>query len=334
MNSKERVRRSVHFETPDRIPMFHSFLWGGLNELGEGLREVFRRYPGDISGQNPDSYDLNSEMAQRYINKCTWTDEWGCVWDFPGLGVEGIPVDGPLYKGWEGLKNLEMPEVDTNREKPADADTHYTGDIIPGIRLFERMHILRGFENMLMDIAYDSEEVYVLRDKIVDWQIENLKPLLDREYVDFFATMDDWGSQTGLLISPETWRKIFKPAYKKVFSMVRDAGKDLFFHSDGLIIDIIPDLIELGVNILNPQFSCMTTEQLGQFNGKLCFAADIDRQNLMSFGTVDEVRENVLEWIHAVASPKGGILGKAEIGPGVPLENAEIAYKTFYEFRF
>lgn len=97
---------------------------------------------------------------------------------------------------------------------------------------------------------------------------------------------------------------------------------------------IIPDLIKLGVNMLAPQFSCMTFEQLGQFKGQVCFVTDIDRQNLLSFGTPEEVVENVIGWINALASPEGGIIGRVEIASGVSRENAEAVYKTFYEFRF
>ena len=334
MISKERVKRAIHFQTPDRIPIHHSFLWGGISELGEPLMDVFRKYPSDFSGQHPENYSLDNDAARRYLNKCIWTDEWGCVWDFPGLGTEGHPVDGPLYKSWKGLKNLPMPVFRPPTVVPKDIDTRFVGEGIPGGRLFERMHFLRGFENLLMDIVDDSEEVYILRDKLLDWEIEHLEPLLELSYVDYFGYMDDWGSQQTLLIPPEVWRKIFKPAYKKIFSLVRDAGKEILFHSDGMIIDIIPDLIEMGVTMLNPQFSCMNQEQLASFKGKVCFVADIDRQNVLCFGTVEEVEKEVKSWIRALSSEKGGIIGRTEISPGIPLQNAETAYRTFFEFRF
>lgn len=335
MNSKERVKRAVHFETPDRIPILHAYLWGGVNDLGDELRDIFRKYPSDFSGQmNPDDLTLDNDYAKRALSKCSWTDEWGCVWDYPGIGVEGIPVDGPLYKGWESLAKLEIPFFDNKFPAPADVDTQFAMTAIPGGRLFERMHFLRGFENMLMDIAYDAEEVYLLRDKLLNWQIEHLKPILEMDWVDCLSYMDDWGTQSALLISPEKWRKIFKEPYKKLFSMARDAGKDVYFHSDGMIIDIVDDLIDAGVTILAPQFSCMTAEQLGKFKGKVCFSADIDRQGLMCSGAVKQVEQNVKDWIDTLASPQGGIIGRAEIGPGTPAENAEAAYRTFYEYSF
>ena len=332
MTSRERVHRAVHFSSPNRIPISHAHLPGGLYELGEGLRDVFRRYPSDFAGQDPDSYTLDTDVARRYLAPCRWKDDWDCVWDFPGLGVEGIPVDGPLYQGWERLNNFRFP----GRPEPApvrpDAGAGFVMASIPGARLFERMHFLRGFENLLMDIADDAREVYLLRDRILAWQLEQLEPLLALDYVDGLSMMDDWGTQTALLIPPDRWRGIFKPAYKALFSRIREAGKDVEFHSDGMILEIIPDLIELGVTILNPQFSCMDREHLGRFRGQVCFKADIDRQRLLCFGTPAEIRDDIHAWIHAVAGPEGGIIGRAEIGPGVPLENAEAAYRAFAEF--
>ena len=332
MTSKERVDRAVHFSGPDRIPIIHAHLPGGLNELGEGLRDVFRRYPSDFSGQYADAYTLDDDRGRRYLNKCTWTDEWGCAWDFPGLGVEGIPVDGPLYRGWDGLADLPLPEEPAPGPPPPDADTRSVAVGIPGLRLFERMHFLRGFEHLLMDIGEDAEEVYRLRDRIVDWQMEHLEPILALDYVDCLAFMDDWGTQTALLIPPARWRAIFKPAYRRLFSRIREAGKEVQFHSDGMTLEIIPDLIEVGVTIFNPQFSCMETAQLRPFKGQVCFTADIDRQGLLDSGTPEAIEANVRAWVRTLAGPEGGIIGRAEVGPGVPLENAEAAYRAFYEF--
>lgn len=186
MNSKERVKRAVYLQNPDRIPIHHGFLWGGISELGESLLDVFRKYPSDFSGQHPDNYSLDSDAARRYLNKCVWTDDWGCVWDFPGLGTEGHPFDGPLYKGWQGLKNLQTPVFTPPAAPPKDKDTHFVSESVPGGRLFERMHFLRGFENLLMDIIDNAEEVYILRDKILDWEIKHLEPLLELSYIDCF----------------------------------------------------------------------------------------------------------------------------------------------------
>ena len=335
MNSKERVDRAIHFQTPDRIPISHACLPGGVKELGDNLKQTFTRYPSDFSGQSPDIMcSLDNPVAQRYLSRDKWTDEWLCTWDFPGLGVEGIPIDGPFYNSWQGLDQLHTPDFAETPTKPDDADHRYVLTGIPGMRLFERMHFIRGFENLLMDILDDRQEIYTLRDKILDWQITNLEPMLDLDWIDCFSYMDDWGTQSALLIPPDRWRTIFRPAYNRLFSIVRNAGKELYFHSDGMILEIIPDLIEAGATILAPQFNCMDLKKLAEFRGKVCFATDIDRQELLPFASPEDIRNNVIETIRALCLPTGGMIGRAEIGPGTPPQNAETAYKTFYEFRF
>lgn len=332
MTSKERVKRAVHFERPDRIPILHSFTTGVLPELGQGLIEIFTRYPSDISLQYPENYRLETPEDQRRMKKCAWTDEWGCRWDYPGLGVAGIVNAGPFFKTWDRLNSFPLPEFEQSPEKPHDWRSRYVLQRIPEGRLFQRMFYLRGYENLLLDIMDEKEEVYILRDRLVAWMLKHLEPLLECEWIDAFVHADDWGTQTALMISPAKWREIFKPAYNKIFSKVRAAGKDLYFHSDGQILEIIPDLVETGVNILNPQFSCMDFKSLGKFRGQVCFLADIDRQYLLPFGAPAEIEKNVKDAIQFLSMPEGGMIGRAEIGPGVPRENAEAAYRTFYEY--
>ncbi len=334
MISKERVYNAVRFKNPDRIPILHSFLVGALQELGDPLREIFLRYPSDFSGQNPEGYSSSAPHSRRYFTQGPWTDEWGCVWEYPGSGVEGIPVDGPFYRGWEGLEKFVCPEFNADVKSPSDAQERFVLMGIPGGRIFERMHFLRGYENLLIDIAEDREEIYLLRDKIVKWTVKHLTPMLENDWIDAFCYMDDWGTQTGLMISPQRWRAIYKPVYTRLFSMVRESGKDVYFHSDGMIMEILPDLIEAGISILNCQIFCMGLKRLETFKGKVCFATDIDRQRLLPFGTVEEIETQILNVIKTLSLPSGGMIGEAEIGPGVPVQNAEAAYKTFFEFRW
>ncbi len=127
-----------------------------------------------------------------------------------------------------------------------------------------------------------------------------------------------------------------KPVREKLTSLwgPREAGKDVFFHSDGMILEVIPDLLEAGVTVLNPQFSCIDLGELAKFSGTVCFSADIDRQHLLPFGTPEEIGRNVIDCIRRLSTSVGGMIGGAEIGPGVPLENAEAAHRSFFEYRW
>ncbi len=334
MTSRERVRRAVRFEGPDRIPLSHACLAGGLRDLGDGLRGVFGKYPSDFSGQYPWEYTLDDPTSKRWLSKCTWRDEWGSEWSYRGLGVEGMVIDGPFFKGWDGLDTFKPPAFEVGLQEPADSGTRYVRAGMPGGRLFERMHFLRGYENLLVDIMEDREEVCLLRDKLLRWTLEHLEPMLGCEWIDCFCYGDDWGTQRALMIPPGKWRSLFGPAYASIFSLARQAGKEVHFHSDGMILEIIPDLLEAGVTILNPQLSCIDLGELAKFKGKVCFAADMDRQHLLPFGTPEEIGRDVTDVIRRLSTPGGGMIGGAEIGTGVPLENADAVYRSFFEYRW
>jgi uroporphyrinogen decarboxylase len=142
--------------------------------------------------------------------------------------------------------------------------------------------------------------------------------------LDAFHFRDDWGTQQALMIRPALWRSFFKPAYARLFGLVRDAGKHVWFHSDGAIAAIVPDLIEIGVQVLNPQVDAIGRIKLATLSaGRICVEADIDRQHILPYGTPEDVRAAVRADIRAFGGPKGGYIGRGEAAGDVPLENLE-----------
>ena len=118
--------------------------------------------------------------------------------------------------------------------------------------------------------------------------------MVTRTDVDGFSFMDDWGTQISLLINPEIWREWFKPMYKDYCDLAHSRGKYVFFHSDGFIEQIYPDLIEIGVDAINSQLFCMDIEKLVDLYGdKICFWGEIDRQYILPFGTTEDVKKAV-----------------------------------------
>jgi uroporphyrinogen decarboxylase len=151
--------------------------------------------------------------------------------------------------------------------------------------------------------------------------------------VDCIAFGDDWGAQHALLIHPDMWRKFFKPRYAKMMAPARENGLQVWFHSDGWILEIIEDLIEIGVTLLNPQHDIMGTKRVGEIvQGRCCIRTDISRQTVIPFGTPDEVRAAVKEALEAFSTDQGGCMLHGEIGQEVPFENIEALYSAFYEY--
>jgi uroporphyrinogen-III decarboxylase len=119
-----------------------------------------------------------------------------------------------------------------------------------------------------------------------------------------------------------------------MFQKVKNRGLHVWYHSDGNILEIMPDLIELGVDVLNCQASVMDLEQLNKFAGKIAFRTDIDRQKVLPFVSPSVVKEYVFELFHNLGTPNGGIIACGEISEDVPLENIKAMYEAFAEFKW
>ena len=252
----------------------------------------------------------------------------------------GIPIGTPIAEDWSNYKEYRWPPVfKAGVPKYRLYSGHMSGRdeayYARGawITFFEQLQQLHGFSATLMDIVLDRPEVYRLRDELLDFQLKVIDQWLEREYQGLHFA-DDWGTQKSLMIAPEKWRSFFKPAYKAMFSKVKAAGLDVWYHSDGNIIEIIPDLLELGVSVLNCQASVMDRNRLTNFAGKVCFRTDIDRQTVLPFVRPAQVKEYINQLFHDLGTSAGGIIACGEISEDVPLENIRAMYEAFLEFKW
>ncbi len=201
--------------------------------------------------------------------------------------------------------------------------------------LFERMHLLRGFENALIDYLQHPAKFKRLQKMVFDYTMALLDHWLDSE-VDGIYFSDDWGDNKDLLIDPGTWRELWKPLYRELFGRTREAGKHVWIHSCGNVTKIVPDLIELGLNVLNPiQPKAMDVEQLAKdYGGKLCFYGGVDVQDTLPHGTPEDVRKEVKYYIDTFGRFNGGYIGGVShtVISDVPLENIVALYAAFEEY--
>jgi uroporphyrinogen-III decarboxylase len=196
-------------------------------------------------------------------------------------------------------------------------------------RPFERMQFLRGTENLYIDLAYGTSEVRTLIEMVHEYYLEDVTHWA-QSHVDAVTLMDDWGSNRSLLISPELWRSIFKPLYKEYCDVIHNAGKFVFFHSDGNIEQIYQDLVEIGVDALNSQLFCMNIEDLGRkYRGKITFWGEIDRQHVLPFGTPQEVARAVQRVRRAFDDGTGGVIAQCEWGKDNKRENIEAVFDAW-----
>jgi uroporphyrinogen-III decarboxylase len=272
-------------------------------------------------------------------NTKRWFDEWGTGWLSEGL--EWKSDIHPLEGGYHLLDGFEFPDphlpgrFDEDDLKLAALGERYAQSIV-WFTVFERLWLLRGFSNTLMDPCLEPRNFCRLRDRIVEIELAMVDQWLARK-VDGIFFSDDWGTQTGLLIDPEEWRRCYKPAYRALFGRVRDGGAHVWFHSCGAIRDIVPDLFELGLNVLNPvQKQALDIQRLSrEFGGKLCFYGGVDVQGTLSFGTPEDVRREVHELVGLFGSFGGGYIGSTSqsIMPETPLDNIIALYEAFAEYR-
>ena len=144
---------------------------------------------------------------------------------------------------------------------------------------------------------------------------------------------DDLGMQHGLAVGEHKWRKYLKPCYQRMYGMCHDAGANVYMHTDGHIIPILKDLIECGVNVVNPQIRANGLDRLVEAcKGKVCVNLDLDRQ-LFPFCTPDEIDAHVREAVEKLGAPDGGLWISAEVGPDVPLANIEALCTALERYR-
>lgn len=335
MNSKERVISAINFENPDRLPIIHAPLPIALIKYGDEIINIMKRFPQDF-GPSEFRIPKHNDLAFNYrsgINK----DEWGTVWEGRFEGLVGQVKETPI-SDWEKIESYKFPslydetqiKVGKNNVIKAKEDGLFVLlGYSPG-NLFERMQWLRGYRKLLIDFVKLPKELNQLADMIVDYSISSIRQGLDMG-ADGISFADDWGTQNALMIKPSFWREFFKPRYKKMFDVVHEGGAYVFFHSDGYIMDIIDDFVEIGVDVLNPQFSCHDLEKLAlKTRGKLCISTDIDRQYILPFGTISKVTHYVSRVIKLFGSENnGGMICRGEASADTKIDNIRVMYETF-----
>jgi len=328
MNSRELVYATLNFTGPERLPTDFWPLPSTWYGREEAVNALVKRYPTDIAG-----IQVNQIFDIPFYKKGTYTDLWGCEWLLLQDGMVGEVKRAPL-DDYRKLADYAWPTAqveqgwdETLAALAANKDKFTTGWCGDG---FERMQFLRGPEQLYEDLAdEDCGEVYELRDRVFGL-IRRYAERWAKTDVDAIYFSDDWGSQRSLLISPAKWREFFKPKYKECFDIALDAGKKIFFHSDGYILDIYPDFIEMGLSAINSQVWCMGLDDVQQFAGKITFWGELDRQEMLPHGTPEQIRAAAKEMVQKLYR-NGGLIGQSSVDNLSSLENIEAALSAWHE---
>lgn len=357
MTHRERVQTALNNEQPDRCPMQISFTPEFAARLRDDLHMSGKLEHNPHGGGN--TYELERYLGEdMLLTSVGWansyysqdadeyTDEWGIRWRAApyetkfGTGYYTEMVGFPLAED-SAVDSYTPP--DPNRPELYDDARNliagYKEDYwIVGVTvttIFETAWALRGLSQLLMDFVMNPDMANRVLDIPYQYHLTAAKKLVELG-VDMIWTGDDVGTQTGMMISPDTWRQYFKPRMANFIAELKAINPDVkvAYHSDGDIRMIIPELIEIGLDVLNPvQPACMNPAELKETYGdKLMYWGTIDEQYTLPFGSPEEVREEVVTRLKTIGKGGGLIIGPTHhVQLDTPMENFHAMHRTILE---
>ena len=286
---------------------------------------------------DPDRSDIVQvayHSPTNFVDAENTLDEWGCRWDNAiGTGT-GYIVKHPL-EDWSSYSTYILPDPRQASRFIAieEAIQRYPNKFVVaslGLTGFGILAALRGFENALADLYLNPELLSRLADQVFGFETAAIDDI-GRRGVDGIWFFDDWGMERSLFIRPDVWRSFFKPRYAAQFRRIHELGMRVFFHSCGCVWPIIPDLIEIGVDVLNLEQMQLFKDQslsgyehiVQQFAGQVCFTVNVDSQRTLTSGTPEEIEREVRHIFQTFGKLGGGFIVFADAGKDHYIHPAE-----------
>ena len=332
MTKKERVIQTLNHKEPDEIPFHVDFTSQSYDRMA--------RYTHDLGFAGPFAPYLHSTQywgwpTEEPENSGFFKDDYGVVWNRNGadkdIGVIGVPViHKPDISLWRDPK---PDETRLRAEFLAILDTAQGRFTFAGIgfSLFERAWSLCGMENALVYMLSEPGFMHELLDRICEVNLHIID--IAGEYpFDGFYFGDDWGQQRGLIMGPKLWREFIKPRLKRLYARARGNNKYIIQHSCGDIHELLPDLVEIGLNCyqtFQPEIYDIAKTK-AEYGRDLTFWGGISTQQLLSRATPGEVRRETARIMDIMGKGGGYIAGPTHAVPGdVPPENILAMFNVF-----
>lgn len=354
MTSRERVLAAVSRQVPDQIPKDLS--WGLCPALEKefqrrtGCRDYWEYFGLDVRllefGPTKLKRDFSGYFQGRDQGWGFTVNEWGVGSERARDGeLHFAHMVSPMKNGMTEEEAAEYPLPDflepyryMHFQKTVEG-WHEKGLAVCGHladTIFEMAWAIRGFEETMMDMLTEPEAITILFDRIMELRIQQLRIMVEAG-IDILMLGDDVGMQTGMLIGADTWREFLKPRMARI---IREAvalrpGLPIFYHSCGNVAQIIPELIEIGVTVLNPiQPECMDLAFLKEAYGdQLAFWGGVSAQTNLSFGTPGQVKAEVERCIEILGKNGGYLIGPNHVvEPEVPWENLMAFFEAVEEY--
>jgi uroporphyrinogen decarboxylase len=338
-------------ESPDRVPVDYyarsEVSAAFVKALGLASEEaLIERLGVDLRGVGPGFRPWSDPLAYAdptvRVADGVYYDIWG-VGFRPNQTAAGFYMDlahGPLQRlsSISELDDYPWPTADLWDYSTlcAQAEAHAAHWVWAHSRgIFEISWFMRGFNEFMEDLVLAPDRATALMDRIQEYLMERTRRILEAGAgrIDMVEYNDDVGGQNGLLISPAMWRAFIKPRMAAFVRLCKAYGAAIRFHSCGGVRPIIPDLIEIGVDVLNPvQTIAAGMEPAGlkrDFGDRICFNGGIDTQYLLPRASRSEVARETETIIRTLGRNGGYILGPSHVFQGdVPIENIRAVYET------
>jgi len=315
-NRKDTVHKAIARLGPDRIPLLYAY---SLEKSDVVNIPVVNHFTGD-----------NKDRS-----------EWGFEWErIDNALLMGQPRH-PVLEKWSELKDFIPPiaakkdRFDLARETmdKLGPDRFYKANF--SLSGFAILTMLRGFENIMLDICLERDFFEELCDIVYGFENEVIR-LASENNFSAIGLADDWGSQSSLFISPALWREVFKPRYKAQIELAHNLGLKVYLHSCGYIIDIIEDLIEIGLDVINPgQPDINGIKELGKrFGGRICFACAVSYQTTGIAGSQNDIKTQIAEYVDCFGAGGGliGIIPEDSQALGIDKEKLDLMASEFHSY--
>ena len=333
LSQKERVIAQIKHQETDRVPYSLTF--------EDGVTERLDAFYGNNSWRgkldNAILWAPGADLGISAGDHHSFIDAYGSGWRTdrrPFYLVQPV-LTNPSFDGltWPNLDVLlDAKWLAKAKQFCADHADHFLVAGF-GFGLFERTWTLRGFDEALTDAAGDPDFYEELVAKIADHQCAIIERLLQLP-VDGIMFSDDWGYQQGVLLGPARWRRFIKPHLQRQYALVHQAGRYTLSHCCGSVVDILPDIIEIGLDVLEsvqPEARGMNPLELkAKFGAQIAFWGGLGSQSTIPFGSPEEIRSTVATLRQEMGRGGGYILGPAKaIQPETPAENVAAVVESF-----
>jgi len=354
MDSRERTFLALAHEVGDRIPID---FWASGAMIGK-----LEKSHGLSHEQYLDQYDVDLRYipGPEYIGPPLedGRDIWGVRRTVVEVDVTGGTesykevIESPLahmeraeqiedYARWPSADAFAYGDIERQCEVVRDAGrvVVFMGDRLNRVAQLKPAMYLRGLENTFVDVALRPEIIQAIVGRIKSFYLAYLERILEagKGKIDIVLTGDDFGSQNGMLISPQAWRALIEPGFREYIALIKSYGATAMHHTCGSVVDIIPDMVACGLDVLQsiqPEAANMSLADLkARFGQDLCFHGGISIQRTMPFGTPQAVRREV-ERIASIVKAEGGyIFGTAHnIQVDTSVENVQALLKAYHAY--